>query len=124
MINSNYDKLRICIFVATYQLMYKIFFTLISFFLLVGASAQKNISVKGSAKTEDGKPLTQASVSLYYVGTKDTLKIITNDKGAYLFNNVLAKKVLISISFNLFLTQIYKLYAMFRGVLLCFANDH
>lgn len=79
--------------------MYKIFFTLISFFLLSSVSAQKSISVKGSAKTDDGKPLTQASVSLYYVGTKDTLKTITNDKGAYSFNNVLAKKVMISISY-------------------------
>jgi Outer membrane protein beta-barrel family/CarboxypepD_reg-like domain len=99
LINGNYDKLRICIFVATYLLMYKIFFTLISFFLVTSASAQKNISVKGSAKTDDGKPLTQASVSIYYAGTKDTLKTITNDKGAYSFNNVLAKKVMISISY-------------------------
>jgi Outer membrane protein beta-barrel family len=78
--------------------MYKIFFTLLSFFLFASVSAQKNISVKGSAKTDDGKALTQASVSLYYIGSKDTLKTITNDKGNYTFSSVLAKKVVISIS--------------------------
>jgi hypothetical protein len=79
--------------------MYKIFFTLISFFLLVSVNAQKGISVKGSAKTDDGKALTQASVSLYYSGSKDTLKTITNEKGNYSFINILAKKVMISISY-------------------------
>ncbi len=78
--------------------MYKIFFTLISFFLVTSAVAQKSISVKGSAKTDDGRPLTQASVCLYYIGSKDTVKTITNDKGNYTFNNMLAKKAMISIS--------------------------
>jgi hypothetical protein len=79
--------------------MYKIIFTLLSFFFIVSANAQKNITVKGSAKTNEGKALTQASVSLYYNGSKDTLKTITNDKGNYAFTNVQAKKVMISISY-------------------------
>jgi hypothetical protein len=79
--------------------MYKIFFTLISFFLVLSVGAQKTISVKGGAKTDDGKALTQASVSLYYAGNKDTLKTITNDKGNYTFANVQAKKVMITISY-------------------------
>jgi Outer membrane protein beta-barrel family/CarboxypepD_reg-like domain len=79
--------------------MYKIIFTLFSFFIIVSATAQKTITVKGSAKTDDGKALTQASVSLYYIGSKDSMKTITNDKGNYTFANVKAKKVMISISY-------------------------
>ncbi len=77
----------------------KIFITIAFFFMFTGAFAQKTLIVKGGAKTEDGKGLSHASVSLAYPGTKDTLKTITNDKGEYTFNSVRATKVLIIISY-------------------------
>jgi hypothetical protein len=79
--------------------MYKIIFTFLSFCFLLSTNAQKNITVKGSAKTDDGKALTQASISLYYIGSKDTMKTVTNDKGNYTFTNVQARKAMISISY-------------------------
>jgi Outer membrane protein beta-barrel family len=79
--------------------MYKLFFTL-SLFLttLMGATAQKTIVVKGTAKTDDGKGLEKAAVTLYYVGQKDTLRTLTNQNGIYTFNTVKPVKSVISIS--------------------------
>ena len=77
----------------------KIFITLGCLFLFTGAFAQKNIAVKGKVRTEEGNALGKASVFLYYPGTKDTLKTVTNDKGAYGFNNVRPAKVMIVISY-------------------------
>ena len=77
----------------------KIFITLLTFFIASQANAQKNIVVKGTVKTDDGKGLNKASVSLYYTGLKDTLKTITNDKGNYTFNNVISRKATITISY-------------------------
>ena len=65
----------------------------------MNANAQKTITVKGNAKTEEGKPLSRASVSLYYPGGKDTLKTVTTDKGNYIFNNVKPTKAVINISY-------------------------
>jgi Outer membrane protein beta-barrel family len=78
--------------------MMKTIITLISLFAFVHTNGQKTITVKGSAKTDDGKALAQGSVSLYYIGLKDTLRTLTNDKGNYTFNNVKVQKVMISIS--------------------------
>ena len=67
--------------------------------MCMNANAQKTITVKGNAKTEEGKPLSRASVSLYYPGGKDTLKTVTTDKGNYIFNNVKPTKAVINISY-------------------------
>jgi hypothetical protein len=56
--------------------------------LLATANAQTKISIKGVVKNENGKPLSGASVSLFYDGSKDSLKSVTNDKGIFIFNNV------------------------------------
>ena len=77
----------------------RIFITIAAIFAFTGAFAQKTITVKGAVKTEDGKGLAHASVFLTYPGTKDTLKTITNDRGAYSFSNVKAKKTVIGISY-------------------------
>ena len=77
----------------------KSFFTFICLFLVLVANAQKNIIVKGSAKTEDGKGLSGATVLLFYPGGKDTLRTITNEKGNYTFNNVRTQKAAITISY-------------------------
>lgn len=67
--------------------------------LSFAAAAQKQISVKGFVKTEDGKPLSGASVVLHYVGKKDSLKTISNDKGSFTFTNVTPAKVQVVVSF-------------------------
>ena len=77
----------------------KSFFTFICLFLVLVANAQKNIIVKGSAKTEDGKGLSGATVLLFYPGGKDTLRTITNEKGNFTFNNVRTQKAAITISY-------------------------
>ncbi len=61
--------------------------------------AQKQLSVKGAVKTEDGKPLSGASVVLYYAGKKDSLKTVSNEKGAFAFNNVAPAKVQVVVTF-------------------------
>jgi Outer membrane protein beta-barrel family len=79
--------------------MYKLFFTLSIYFISTFcANAQKTIVVKGSVKTEDGKALSKAFVSLYIVGEKDTLKTLTADNGMYTFKGVSPQKVMITIS--------------------------
>ncbi len=77
----------------------KLFFTLLIFVFANATQAQNAISVKGNAKTVDGKPLAKANVTLYYKGKTDTLRTITNDKGFYSFTNVQPKKAFISISY-------------------------
>ena len=67
--------------------------------LSFAAAAQKQISVKGFVKTEDGKPLSGASVVLHYVGKKDSLKTISDDKGSFTFTNVTPAKVQVVVSF-------------------------
>ena len=77
----------------------KSFIIILSLLMCMNANAQKTIVVKGNAKTEEGKPLSRASVSLYYPGGKDTLKTVTTDKGNYIFNNVKPTKAVINISY-------------------------
>ncbi len=61
--------------------------------------AQSNVSIRGFVKTADGKPLSNATVVLYYPGQKDTLKTVSNDKAVFVFKNVAPKKISISVSF-------------------------
>ncbi len=79
--------------------MFKILTTIFSLFILLQADAQKTITVRGNIKTDDGKGLAHATVSLYYIGSKDTVKTLTNEKGDYAFNNVQTKKTMILISY-------------------------
>ena len=77
----------------------KIFITLLAFIFSIQVNAQQTVSVNGNIKTAEGKGLSKASVSLYYVGAKDTLKTVTNEKGNYVFNKIPTKKVTISVSY-------------------------
>ena len=73
------------------------FFTLIIFSL--PAMAQNRISVRGVVKNADGSTMSNASVLLFYKGSRDTLKTVSNDKGVFSFKNVLQKKVGIIVSY-------------------------
>ena len=77
----------------------KIIFTLFILFTVLCVNAQQTISIKGTIRTEEGKNLNKASVSLIYIGLKDTFKTITNEKGLYFFNKVAAKKAIITVSY-------------------------
>ena len=102
MISGIYDNLRILNFVhkpSTKYIIMKIIFTLFTIFSVLSATAQQTISVRGVVRTEDGKNLGKASVSLYYTGSKDTLKTVTNEKGTYVFGKVFAKEARITISY-------------------------
>ncbi len=78
----------------------KYFFPVIALLLLcLTGFAQKAMVVKGAVKTEDGKPLSGASVVLYYAGSKDSVKTVSNEKGAFTFNNVAPVKVRVVVSF-------------------------
>ena len=63
------------------------------------AFAQGKITVTGVTKNADGNPLSNASVILYYKGENDTLKTVSNEKGAFSFKNVSAKKIGIIVSY-------------------------
>ncbi|RYD77757.1 MAG: hypothetical protein EOP53_12455, partial [Sphingobacteriales bacterium] len=74
------------------------------FVLLVTAICFSTISfaqlkVKGTVKNDNGKNLAGASVTLYYPGTTDSLKTVTNDKGSFTFNNVKKARVEVITSF-------------------------
>ena len=79
--------------------MYK-FFTFIVLIINFAftSQAQSTIIVKGLVRTEEGKGLSKAIVSLYYDGQKDTLTTITNEYGSYLIKNVIPRKATIRIS--------------------------
>ncbi len=78
--------------------MNKILFALLALFVFFNVQAQKKINVAGIVKIEDGKALAKATVKLFFIGEKDTLKTITTEKGVYTFKNVDAKKAEIEIS--------------------------
>ena len=61
--------------------------------------AQKQIKVKGVVKNDEGKSLSGASVTLFYTGTKDSLKTISNDKGIFIFNSVRTAKIGLLVSY-------------------------
>ena len=78
----------------------KTIFTALGLFILTGyASGQEKITVRGVVKTEDGKPMPNASVALFYKGDKDSLKTVTNTKGVFTFLNAKAKNTGIIISY-------------------------
>jgi Outer membrane protein beta-barrel family/Carboxypeptidase regulatory-like domain len=79
--------------------MFKIFYTLLAVLISTTALAQKTITVTGIVRSDDGKVLPKANVSLYNIGFRDTLKSITNASGAYNFDNVKTTKAVIKISF-------------------------
>ncbi len=79
--------------------MTKIFISLLFVCLFTSVYAQKNISVTGTIKAETGKGLAKANVLIYYPGTKDTLRAVTNNNGVYNFDNVKAKIVTLVISY-------------------------
>jgi hypothetical protein len=76
--------------------MLKIFTSLFLSITLLQLQAQ--ISVSGIVNGSDGKALAKAYVSLTGLGSKDTLRTITNNSGNYNFNNVKATKAYITIS--------------------------
>lgn len=59
----------------------------------------QTISVRGTVTSNDGKVLPNASVVLYYKGSKDTLKTITNDKGEFHFNNAKPRNTGLIVTF-------------------------
>jgi hypothetical protein len=73
---------------------------LLLFILLSGSlSSFAQLRVKGIVKNEDGKPLSGASLFLYYPGSKDTLRAVSNEKGAFTFASVKKDRVEILTSF-------------------------
>ncbi len=77
----------------------KFIFTLFASFTFYMAAAQNTITVSGTAKTYDGKPLQNATVLLYTPGAGDTLQTVTGKTGTYRFLNVRAGKTGVVISF-------------------------
>ena len=69
------------------------------FFFSFPAIAQKQLKVKGIIKTNEGKNLSGASVLLFYPGKKDTLKTVSNEKGAFSFSNIAAAKISLTITY-------------------------
>lgn len=65
----------------------------------VQSFAQKQIKVKGVVKNDEGKSLSGASVIMFYTGTKDSLKTISNDKGIFIFSAVNASKIGVLVSY-------------------------
>ncbi|MFC4261504.1 outer membrane beta-barrel protein [Ferruginibacter yonginensis] len=77
----------------------KVIFTFLGLFAILTTQAQQNIVVTGSVKADDGKALVNATVTLSYIGSKDTLKAITNAKGVYTFTKVKPTKAVVTISY-------------------------
>ncbi len=69
------------------------------FLFSIQGIAQSGINIRGFVKTADGKPLSNATVLLYYKGQKDTLKTVSNDKAVFVFNNVTPQNIGIIVSF-------------------------
>ncbi|MFT3980487.1 MAG: outer membrane beta-barrel family protein [Ferruginibacter sp.] len=68
-------------------------------FLLFFAAGFAQVSVRGVVKNNDGKILSGASVTLYYPGTKDSLKTVSNEKGIFSFSKVNSRVVEIITSY-------------------------
>lgn len=84
----------------------KILFTAFSLMCLINlAYGQERISVRGIVKTDEGKPMANASVTLFYKNEKDSLRAVTNDKGIFIFKNTKPANtgILVSyIGYNIF----------------------
>ncbi len=78
----------------------RIIYTPIALLLFsTGTMAQAKISIRGIVNNADGKTMANASVILYYKGRTDTLKTLSNDKGIFVFKNVLPKNVAVMVSY-------------------------
>ncbi|MDB5201064.1 MAG: hypothetical protein JWQ27_473 [Ferruginibacter sp.] len=67
----------------------KLIFTLLSLvFFTAVVSAQQTLSVRGIVKSNDGKPVSGATVILFAEGSKDSVKAVSSDKGLFSFKNV------------------------------------
>ena len=78
----------------------KIIYALIALLLFSTViMAQSKTSIRGIVKNAEGKPMSNASVMLYYKGRPDTLKTVSNDKGVFVFQNVLARNVVVMVSY-------------------------
>ncbi len=66
------------------------FFLPVFVFILTSTAAfsQQTISVRGAVRNEDGKPLSGASVTIFYEGQKDSLHSVTDSKGIFTFTNL------------------------------------
>ncbi len=65
----------------------KICYTLVAIlFMLTTAYAQTNISIRGRVVDADGKVMSNAYILLYNKAGKDTLRTVSNDKGAFVFS--------------------------------------
>ena len=73
-------------------------FLILFLFALQGFS-QQLIIVKGTVKTNDDKFLKGASILLYYKGSKDSLKTVSNETGGFSFLNVKSKPLVIVVSY-------------------------
>ena len=69
------------------------------FFAMLSVTSVAQLRVKGVVKNEDGRGLSGASLFLYYPGSKDTLRVVTNEKGAFTFSSVKKERVEILTSF-------------------------
>ena len=79
--------------------MVRIFIFLCLLFSANSSFAQKTITVTGLVRGDDGKVMPKANVTLVNLGTKDTLKTITNKDGKYTFDEVKTSKVLLTITY-------------------------
>ncbi len=74
-----------------------ILFFLFLFFISILGYAQ--VSVKGIVKNDSGKPLANASVSLFYKADKDSLKTLSNNNGSFIFPGVKSKHVALLVTY-------------------------
>ena len=75
------------------------YFLLLLSLICFSSAATAQLKVRGTVKNDDGKNLAGASVVLYYPGTNDSLKTVTNEKGSFTFNNVKKAKVEVITSY-------------------------
>jgi len=76
------------------------FYSLLALLLFSSAAlAQSRVSIRGIVKAADDKPVSNATVLLYYKGQPDTLRTVSNDKGIFIFQNVPAKNVTVVVSY-------------------------
>ena len=75
------------------------YFLLALSFICISSAGFSQLKVKGTVKNDDGKNLAGASVVLYYPGTKDSLKTVTNEKGTFTFSDVRKAKVEVITSY-------------------------
>ncbi|MBC7934417.1 MAG: outer membrane beta-barrel protein [Rhizobacter sp.] len=68
-------------------------------FLFISVAGFSQLKVRGTVKNDDGKNLAGASLVLYYPGTKDSLKTVTNEKGSFTFNDVKKARVEVITSY-------------------------